>query len=322
VDAAAIARRAAGGAGNLGAALETMHAKRRALVSSRSLGRLVVAALVSALWLVPRAARAEEPRSGGLEWRGTEIHPVEVLATAAAGAGALAVVYGAGPRFEPRITGGMLLDTPIRDGIRLRDPGARDAARAISDVTVISTLVLALGVDSIVVPLVRRRPGVMLRMLLVDLEAIAFNGLLTPSTYFLVARERPSRDDCKRDPGFDPLCRSGENASFWSGHTAQAFTSAGLSCAHHAYLHLLGGGAPDAIACATAVTLAATTGTLRVMGDRHYASDVVIGSLVGFGIGYGVPTLFHYYPFEHRSLLSSLNVRTYATVGVAVDGAF
>lgn len=309
-------------------ARRAMHAESstmKAPASSRS-SRAAHAVLRAAILLVVTTfaslGHAEEPRAGGLEWRGTEYHPVEAVLTAAAGAGALAVIYGASPRFEPRITGGVLLDTPIRDAFRLRDPGARDAARAISDVTVIGALAVAFAVDSAVIPLVRGKPSVMLRMLLVDFEALAFNGVLTPSMYYLTARERPSRDDCKRDPGFDPLCRVGENSSFWSGHGALAFTAAGLSCAHHAYLHLYGNAAADAIACASMISVAATASTMRVLGDRHYASDVFIASLVGFGIGYGVPTLFHYYPFEHRTILSKVNLRPFATVGMSVDATF
>jgi len=32
----------------------------------------------------------------------------------------------------------------------------------------------------------------------------------------------------------------------------------------------------------------------RLMADRHYASDVIVGMGVGFGIGYAVPVLLHY----------------------------
>lgn len=42
------------------------------------------------------------------------------------------------------------------------------------------------------------------------------------------------------------------------------------------------------------IAVAGTTGSLRLMGDRHYASDVLAGALIGFFFGYGIPTLFHY----------------------------
>lgn len=278
---------------------------------------------VSGVARAAEPAKTGDPESKELTWRGTEYHPVEAVTTVVAGVGALAVIYGAKAADQPRITGGVLFDDAIRDGLRLRDPSARDAARTISDVTTLAVLGLALGVDSILIPLVRGKPSVALRMVLVDLEAIALNGFITPSMYFVTARARPSREDCIRDPNFDPLCFSGSNASFWSGHTAQAFSAAGISCSHHAYLHLLGGGAPDALACAGAITLAATTGTMRLMGDRHYATDVLMGSLVGFGIGYGVPTLLHYFPYKHGyRAQSSLSLRPFATIGLGIDGTF
>jgi hypothetical protein len=36
------------------------------------------------------------------------------------------------------------------------------------------------------------------------------------------------------------------------------------------------------------------TGGLRVVGDRHYATGVRAGAIIGFAFGQGVPTLFHY----------------------------
>jgi membrane-associated phospholipid phosphatase len=131
-------------------------------------------------------------------------------------------------------------------------------------------------------------------MLLIDAEAYTLSTLVSTATFDLVSRARPTYASCQKDPKFDPLCTSGATASFWSGHTAQAFTAAGLSCAHHRYAELYGGGAPDAIACGVSVGLAATTGVLRITGDRHYATDVLAGALVGFAVGYGVPTLLHY----------------------------
>jgi membrane-associated phospholipid phosphatase len=40
--------------------------------------------------------------------------------------------------------------------------------------------------------------------------------------------------------------------------------------------------------------LATADGVLRIMGDRHYLSDVLAGGALGFAFGYGVPTLLHY----------------------------
>ena len=296
--------------------------RRRLPSSSRlALSCFLVGALSSNVARA-KAPEAADPGPPPLEWRGTPYHPAEAVATLAAGVGTLVVMYGVSARVEPGTSGGILFDDAIRDGLRLRSPGARDASRTLSDVTVLVSVGLALGVDSLVIPLVRGRPGVALRMVLVDLEAIALNGFLTQSSFKVVGRARPSYEECKVASAFDPLCDRGSYSGFWSGHAAQAFTAAGLSCAHHAYLHLLGGGAPDALACVGMLTLAATTGTLRLVGDRHYATDIIVGSLVGFGIGYGVPTLVHYYPFRHAQAVSSLSLRPFATAGLSVEATF
>jgi membrane-associated phospholipid phosphatase len=42
------------------------------------------------------------------------------------------------------------------------------------------------------------------------------------------------------------------------------------------------------------ITLGASVGALRVMGDRHYATDVLAGGLVGFTLGYALPTSLYY----------------------------
>jgi len=63
-------------------------------------------------------------------------------------------------------------------------------------------------------------------------------------------------------------------------------------CTHHFRNQLLG--PPwDALSCAGGYAVAATTATFRVVGDMHYASDVLTGALMGTIIGYGVP-LLHY----------------------------
>jgi membrane-associated phospholipid phosphatase len=36
------------------------------------------------------------------------------------------------------------------------------------------------------------------------------------------------------------------------------------------------------------------TAMMRVMADRHYASDTFVGAAIGFGSGYGLPWLLHY----------------------------
>lgn len=265
----------------------------------------LVAALALMVFCFSSIARAQESSSSkkGLTWDWPKFRTSEYVVTGVVGAAALGVFAFGKPRSSPLWTGGILFDDAVRDAVRLRSPRARDRVRAISDITGIASLVLVLGVDSLTVPLVRGSPEVAFQLLLLDAEAFAFNSLFTASTFYSTGRARPSWDDCRKDPTFDPLCSPHDTASFWSGHTSQAFAAAGLSCAHHAYAKLYGGGAPDAVACAGAIALSATTGTLRLLGDRHHATDVATGALVGFGFGYGMPTLLHYaHPKNERRL--------------------
>jgi membrane-associated phospholipid phosphatase len=266
-----------------------------------------------------RAQNAEANAEGTLSWNYPKFRPVEYVATAALGAGWFAVFFLAKGRSTPRWTGGILFDDAVRDAVRLRSPGARDAVRGLSDIMATSTAALAVGLDALAVPLFRGRSDIAWQLVLMDAEAIAASGLLTTSTYYLTGRARPSYEDCQRDPSFDPLCRAGATSSFWSGHTAGAFAAAGLSCAHHAYLHLYGNPTADALGCAGMISLASTTGVLRLLGDRHFATDVLTGAAVGFGFGYGLPTLLHYTAGQKETLIVTPSSQG---VGLAVSGQF
>jgi membrane-associated phospholipid phosphatase len=267
---------------------------------------------------MPAHAADDSPKDA-LDWPYPTFRPVEYVATGVVGAAAIAVfAFGKGPT-TPNWTGGILFDNAVRDALRLRSPKARDAVRQASDVAAFSAVVITVGVDSLLVPLLRRSSSTALQQLLVDAEAFAFNAFVTTSSYYAIGRARPSYADCQRDPSFDPLCNSGNTASFWSGHTALAFTAAGLSCAHHVYLHLYGDPTADALGCAGMITLASATGTLRVLGDRHYATDVLTGAFVGFGFGYGVPTLFHYAAGPMHSMAVTPSSEG---LGLALSGTF
>ncbi|MES1182649.1 MAG: hypothetical protein ABUL60_02480, partial [Myxococcales bacterium] len=68
----------------------------------------------------------------------------------------------------------------------------------------------------------------------------------------------------------------------------------GLVCANHSRLPLWGHPVADASACVLSTTAAVASGVSRIVSDRHYATDVLVGFGTGFGIGYAVPVLLHY----------------------------
>lgn len=245
---------------------------------------------ISLVW----SSRASAQQSFGWDPRWPKFRGSEYVLTGVAGSAAIVVYFGVRDAETPRRTGGILFDDYFRDVLRLRAPGQRDAARTISDWTAISAMSWAFAIDSLTVPLARGSAELSGQMLLMDAEAFSVSTLITTVLFKSIARARPSYADCARDPKYDPLCKLHATGSFPSGHTNSAFTAAGLSCAHHLHVPLYGNKLADALACAGTLTLAATTGTLRIVGDRHYATDVLVGALIGFGVGYGLPVLLHY----------------------------
>jgi len=218
----------------------------------------------------------------------------EYVATGALGAAALGAMFLLDDATKPRLRGGFLFDDAARAAFRARSPAGRDAARTASDITAVSAASLLLGVDSLLVPVARGRADVAWQLEWMNAEAFALSTLIRTVVVKATARARPSYGDCAEDPSFDPLCEDSKTASFPSGHTSAAFTAAGLSCAHHTQLALYGERYGDDAACRVSLLLAVATGSLRVVGDRHYVSDVVVGAMLGFGVGFGLPLLLHY----------------------------
>ena len=64
------------------------------------------------------------------------------------------------------------------------------------------------------------------------------------------------------------------------------------------------------------MTAAAAVGTLRIVGDQHYASDVLLGAGIGTMSGLGIPWLLHYGPWARRPEASTGPAFTWHVVGV------
>jgi membrane-associated phospholipid phosphatase len=80
-----------------------------------------------------------------------------------------------------------------------------------------------------------------------------------------------------------------QNVSFFSGHSSLAFSlavSAGTVSTMRGYRL-----AP--LVWSLGLPLATFTAYSRIAADAHYLSDVVTGSLVGAGVGFAVPYVFH-----------------------------
>jgi membrane-associated phospholipid phosphatase len=198
-------------------------------------------------------------------------------------------------RDSPNWTGGVLFDDAIRDGVRLESREGRETAGDIADPITLGLQIYPL-VESIVLPLATDRfnVDVATQLTLMNVEVLGAGGFANRFGHKVIGRERPSVAECKKDKSYDKFCKGSRYAGFPSGHTSGAFMGVGMTCAHHMHLPLYGGGAPDVTACAVTAVLGTADGVLRLMGDRHYATDIVAGAAIGFFAGFGIPTLLHY----------------------------
>jgi membrane-associated phospholipid phosphatase len=256
-------------------------------------------------------ASIQLPHTPRLKWDEDwpRFRPIGYALTGASVLAALTVTLFVEYPEDPRWSGGILFDDDVRESLRARNPAARDAIRSASHFTLAATIVQNGLVDSVLLPLADRNPDLAWQLTLMNAQAYSLNILIATLLFKAVARARPLAADCARDPDFDPLCTSGTFASFPSSHTSTAFTAAGLTCVHHAYLPIYGG-AWDQAACAEAIVLATATGLFRIIGDRHHTTDVLFGAAFGFSLGYIYPWLMHYrYGNESRSTSSTRGSR-------------
>jgi membrane-associated phospholipid phosphatase len=185
--------------------------------------------------------------------------------------------------------GGMLMDESFRDTIRLHAISDQEVARMISDATLFATMMQAQFIDALLVPLLQGDPDLAWQASFAHSLSLGLTLGIGEIVKFSVGRARPFERDCATDPQRAGCDDSDRYASFYSLHAGMAFTSAGFSCAMHISRHLYDDPVADIASCGASIALAATTGMLRIASDRHYLSDVVIGSLLGFAVGYLIP---------------------------------
>jgi membrane-associated phospholipid phosphatase len=169
-------------------------------------------------------------------------------------------------------------------------------------------------------------------MVVIDAQAYALTMLITDATKRLTARSRPwvGTGDCERDPTGRECGGGGRYQSFSSGHAAITATGAGLICAHHTQLSLYQNDVLDVGTCALAVAGTAVTGAMRIASDNHWASDVIVGHLIGYVSGYVLPTALFYRqfrtqperPHEPTPVFAALPMITAQSLGLVALGQF
>ncbi len=223
---------------------------------------------------------------------------VDYITTAVVGAAGVIVQYVVHDPTKPRWTGPILFDAAARRAVVASTPTGRNRAIIVSDVFWYTPMVLPY-VESAILPLVTDRWNwdVAWQLSAMNIQAAAINWVLTRSGHRFIARERPDVEPCRHDIEYSKDCFGGPNSSFPSGHVSAGMMGAGLVCAHHGNLPLYGGNAADIVVCGATVAMAITDGIGRMVADRHWASDVIVGGLLGLGTGLGLPVLLHYHRF-------------------------
>ena len=281
---------------------------------------LVVIAPAAASADDPVAAEPQPPPSSELRWNEDwpRFRPAEYVVTGVVGAGAITEYILLPGQRTPHWTTTNAFDDSIRNTLRLRSASALSISWTAADVVGVSVVVLAIGVDSLLVPLFRGSTDVALQVTMMGLQSYALSSILSITLYDTVGRARPSYADCQRDSHANADCNISPTDSFPSGHTNEAFTAAGHSCVSHMNLPLYGSKLADALACSRDIGLASADGVLRILGDRHYATDVLTGAAIGFSFGFGLPMLLHYQGGERadRSPLAKLSVSPMLGAGV------
>jgi membrane-associated phospholipid phosphatase len=203
--------------------------------------------------------------------------------------------FGIDYPLEARWQKPILLDAAVRDALVARSRDGRDVAATVSDITWYVPMFLP-WLEGIALPLFTDDWNwyAAWQLTALNAQAVSVVALLTRAGHKFVARERPDVEPCTSDPDYNGTCFGGSFASFPSGHSSAAMVGAGVSCAHHAYMPLLGGGPAELAVCVTASAMGVTNGIARLAADRHYLSDVIVGVALGWGVGFGMPVLLHY----------------------------
>lgn len=199
-------------------------------------------------------------------------------------------------------------------------------ARDVSDLLVSVNITFPLLVDSLItLNWYRKSPDVAGQTALIAVESLAVSMAVQSLVSSLASRERPFVRNCGETiPESSDDCQSRDRyRSFFSGHTSNAFTGAAVTCSNHVHHQVFGTPLADALTCAVAFTSAGTVGMMRVMGERHYLTDVMTGALIGTVTGFGVPWLLHYRGAGADSASSERRVTLLPLPnGLAIGGPF
>ena len=190
-------------------------------------------------------------------------------------------------------------DTSIRSAWKWTDT---HGAAQISNVAVLASGLNAFGTLGLLAVANEHPRDLTLNSLYV-LQSVSMTMTFTNIVKVLVARQRPALHfEESAAVQFSPAER---NLSFFSGHSTIAFSLVSAA----ATVATLRGYRYTGWVWSIGLTLAAVTAYARIAADAHYATDVLVGGVVGTTIGAVIPRWLH-----GRSTKRIGNVRQQASV--------
>jgi PAP2 superfamily len=286
---------------------------------------VAIVAILAVILLAPNAQAADPDR---VEWSDDwhRVRVAETLDAVALGIGSFAVNEAWDPPKRTNWTGGILFDNWARREFVAHTPGLQGTAATYSDNMMLASIAAPFAVDVYLVTLgVHQNVDVSGQMLMINLQSLALTGFLSLLAEHAVARQRPYVPECAADGHvydaqgqrlLNSCSGPADNQSFYSGHSAITATMAGLTCAHHQHLPLYGGGAADLAPCLVMISASLSTGLARLMADKHWGSDVVLGWSIGTFSGYVLPSVLHY-GFGHGKAVGAIQVGELSMVPTA-----
>ena len=250
-------------------------------------------------------ARAEGAASSGIEtedepsprergWPYPTFHALEYALTFGLPVAFQIIDHNTQNRGDPSWRGPILFDSAVTSALGERSDSMRETSNLISDIGWYGTMFFPLADTLITTLIVDTNPYVAWQMTAINLQSMAVNAFLTLTSIRAFGRSRPDYEQCEDEGNCAERGVEIDARSFPSGHTAGAFNGAGLACAHHIHMDLYQSEAADTAACIGALTVASSVGVFRLIADRHWATDILSGAVIGLGAGWLLPWLLHY----------------------------
>jgi membrane-associated phospholipid phosphatase len=242
------------------------------------------------------------------------------VAAGALGAATIAVQFGV-PNPSVAKWSSTGFDDWVRGWLRIPSESGRNAAALTSDFFVY-TLAAAPFINAFFVAgWEHERMDVAWKLAALDAETLLTVTFVTLSLQKLTARERPFVKECQTNPSLSECSIGGKYASFPSAHTSVVFAAVALECFHHGFLDTTHTGWGAAV-CPVTIVVATGTAILRVAADRHWATDVITGALLGGGLGYAIPAL-HLVFAENKDKTAVVTPAISSSyLGVSIAGRF